>query len=109
MPGVQPQRVDEPELMQGYIEGSNVTALREMVDLVVISHLHHDHLDRPSLRALDEVFELRTFFEWRGLGSIDHSGVRIRPAYARFDAELKEARQLPKPERWHSSMTMWLK
>ena len=25
-----------------------------------------------------QVYELREFFEWRGLGSIDHSGVRIR-------------------------------
>ena len=32
------------------------------------------------------------FFEWRGLGSIDHSGVRIRDAYAAFDAERKFAR-----------------
>jgi len=33
------------------------------------------------------VFELREFFEWRGLGSIDHSGIRMRAAYARYDAE----------------------
>ena len=39
--------------------------------------------------AVDRVYELREFFEWRGLGSIDHSGVRIREAYARFDAERK--------------------
>lgn len=38
--GVQPQRVDEPELLQGYLEGSNVTALREMVDLVLISRAY---------------------------------------------------------------------
>ncbi|EAR22168.1 hydrogenase formation protein HypD [Nitrococcus mobilis] len=41
----------------------------------------------PALRAVQEVFELREFFEWRGLGSIDHSGVCIRDAYAAFDAE----------------------
>ena len=40
-----------------------------------------------ALEAVDRVFELRPFFEWRGLGSIDHSGVRIRDAYASFDAE----------------------
>jgi hydrogenase expression/formation protein HypD len=40
-----------------------------------------------ALAPLLKVYELREFFEWRGLGSIDHSGVRIRPAYARFDAE----------------------
>ena len=40
-----------------------------------------------ALDAIHEVFELREFFEWRGLGSIDHSGVRVRAAYAAFDAE----------------------
>jgi hydrogenase expression/formation protein HypD len=40
-----------------------------------------------SLDAIQRVFQLREFFEWRGLGSIDHSGVRITDAYARFDAE----------------------
>jgi hydrogenase expression/formation protein HypD len=40
-----------------------------------------------ALEAIGKVYELREFFEWRGLGSIDHSGVRIRAAYARFDAE----------------------
>jgi hydrogenase expression/formation protein HypD len=40
-----------------------------------------------ALNAIQEVFELREFFEWRGLGSIDHSGVRVREAYAEFDAE----------------------
>jgi hydrogenase expression/formation protein HypD len=33
------------------------------------------------------VFQLREFFEWRGLGSIDNSGIKMRDAYARFDAE----------------------
>jgi len=44
-----------------------------------------------ALRAVGRVYELREFFEWRGLGSIDHSGVRLRPAYARFDAESRFA------------------
>jgi len=43
----------------------------------------------PALAAVAEVFELREFFEWRGLGSIDHSGVRMRAAFADFDAERK--------------------
>ena len=41
----------------------------------------------PALRALDEVFELRTFFEWRGLGFISQSALKIRPRYATWDAE----------------------
>jgi hydrogenase expression/formation protein HypD len=44
-----------------------------------------------ALEAITRVFELREFFEWRGLGSIDHSGIRVRPEYARFDAERKFA------------------
>ncbi len=47
--------------------------------------------NRAGLEAIARVFELREFFEWRGLGSIDHSGVRIRDEYARFDAERKFA------------------
>lgn len=43
--------------------------------------------NEPALRALDEVFELRTFFEWRGLGFISQSALKIRPAYAQWDAE----------------------
>jgi hydrogenase expression/formation protein HypD len=45
----------------------------------------------PALRAVSQVYELREACEWRGLGSIDHSGVRLRQAYARFDAERKFA------------------
>ena len=40
-----------------------------------------------ALDAIARVFQLREFFEWRGLGSIDHSGVRVRDAYAKYDAE----------------------
>ena len=43
----------------------------------------------PGLEAIHDVFELREFFEWRGLGSIDHSGVRMRDDYAEYDAERK--------------------
>jgi len=50
--------------------------------------------NREALDAVARVFELRPFFEWRGLGSIDHSGVRIRDAYGRFDAE----RRFPVPQ-----------
>jgi len=44
-----------------------------------------------ALAAIEKVFEDREFFEWRGLGSIERSGVRMRNVYARFDAERKFA------------------
>jgi hydrogenase expression/formation protein HypD len=36
---------------------------------------------------IDEVFELRERFEWRGLGSVPNSALRLRAAFAGFDAE----------------------
>ena len=53
------------------------------------SRIVPEHGNPQALAAIAEVFELREFFEWRGLGSIDHSGVRVRSAYAEFDAERK--------------------
>lgn len=45
--------------------------------------------NQPGLDAISKVFELREFFEWRGLGSIDHSGVKMREQYLKYDAERK--------------------
>ncbi|AHE98017.1 hydrogenase formation protein HypD [Thioalkalivibrio paradoxus] len=36
-----------------------------------------------------EVFELRDRFEWRGLGEVPYSALRIRDAYRDFDAEVR--------------------
>jgi len=38
-------------------------------------------------REMDEVFDLRDSFEWRGLGEVPKSALRLRGAYAKFDAE----------------------
>jgi hydrogenase expression/formation protein HypD len=40
-----------------------------------------------ALAVLAEVFELRPHFEWRGLGFISQSGLKLRPEFAAFDAE----------------------
>jgi hydrogenase expression/formation protein HypD len=43
-----------------------------------------------NLKAQDmvaEVFELRRSFEWRGLGLVPYSGLKIKARYAAFDAE----------------------
>jgi len=36
-----------------------------------------------------EVFELRDSFEWRGLGSVPYSALKLRPEFAALDAELR--------------------
>jgi hydrogenase expression/formation protein HypD len=38
-----------------------------------------------------EIFELRESFEWRGLGHVPYSGLRLKEAYAAFDAERRFA------------------
>jgi hydrogenase expression/formation protein HypD len=43
--------------------------------------------NRAALRAMAEVFELRPYFEWRGLGFISQSALKIRAAYAEWDSE----------------------
>jgi hydrogenase expression/formation protein HypD len=40
-----------------------------------------------ALAAIDETMELRDEFEWRGLGTLPRSALRIRPAFAAWDAE----------------------
>ena len=40
-----------------------------------------------ALRVIGETMQLRPYFEWRGLGFISHSALRVREAYAAFDAE----------------------
>jgi len=41
-----------------------------------------------ALKVIGEVMELRPYFEWRGLGFISHSALKVRDAYASFDAEV---------------------
>jgi hydrogenase expression/formation protein HypD len=48
-----------------------------------------EHGNPVSLAAIADVYERRPTFEWRGLGEIDASGLRIRPKYRAFDAEEK--------------------
>jgi hydrogenase expression/formation protein HypD len=43
--------------------------------------------NRAALKAMAEVFELRSYFEWRGMGFISQSALRIRDSYAEWDAE----------------------
>ncbi|NEO93547.1 MAG: hydrogenase formation protein HypD [Moorea sp. SIO3G5] len=42
-----------------------------------------------ALQTICQVFEPREFYEWRGMGSVDFSGLRLRSEYVQFDAEVK--------------------
>jgi hydrogenase expression/formation protein HypD len=47
--------------------------------------------NRAALRALELAFEVRPFFEWRGLGTISESALVPRAAFAAWDAERRFA------------------
>jgi len=42
-----------------------------------------------ALKILGQVFELRPHFEWRGLGFISQSALKLNDEFAAFDAELR--------------------
>ena len=43
--------------------------------------------NKAALRAMAEVFELRPYFEWRGMGFISQSALKLKDSYAEFDSE----------------------
>ncbi|MHB8623438.1 MAG: hydrogenase formation protein HypD [Sulfuricaulis sp.] len=48
---------------------------------------HQGNLKAQNIVA--DVFELRRTFEWRGLGVVPYSGLRIKKKYAAFDTEVR--------------------
>jgi hydrogenase expression/formation protein HypD len=44
-----------------------------------------------ALQAIHAVMELRPYFEWRGLGFISHSALKVRDTFADYDAERRFA------------------
>lgn len=53
------------------------------------SRLVQQEGNKVALDAVNKVFAVRHNFEWRGLGDIPDSGLKIRPEYSQFDAEVK--------------------
>lgn len=45
--------------------------------------------NRKARALMEEVFELRDSYEWRGLGTVPHSALKVRAAYVALDAELR--------------------
>lgn len=50
-----------------------------------------DNGNLAAIKAMDNVFELRETFEWRGMGFIPNSALQIREEYAVWDTERKFA------------------
>ncbi len=45
--------------------------------------------NRKAQAITDETMELRPSFEWRGLGTLQASALKLRPAFAEWDAEVR--------------------
>jgi hydrogenase expression/formation protein HypD len=45
--------------------------------------------NQAAQAVMSEVFELRASFEWRGLGELPHSALKLRPEFGDFDAEIR--------------------
>jgi len=57
--------------------------------------------NRAAQALMDEIFETRPGFAWRGLGVIPESALKIRPHLAAFDAEERfpvPYREVPDPK-----------
>ncbi|MGH2984758.1 MAG: hydrogenase formation protein HypD [Solirubrobacterales bacterium] len=53
------------------------------------SRVVRDEGNPLALQAIAETMELRTTFEWRGLGFISQSALKLRPEFADWDAEVR--------------------
>jgi flagellar basal-body rod protein FlgF len=54
-PGDPPELIARPEILQGYLESSNITPLREMVDLVNIARAYE--ANQKMLQSRDQILE----------------------------------------------------
>ncbi|MBW4641717.1 MAG: hydrogenase formation protein HypD [Goleter apudmare HA4340-LM2] len=68
--------------------------LKQLVENRCTVENQYNRLVKPqgnavALQAINKVFAVRDSFDWRGLGEIPDSGLKIRPEYAQFDAEIK--------------------
>ncbi len=82
--GFEPLDILQSVLMVVKQLAENRCAIENQYQRVVSSEGNHHALD-----AIHQVFEERECFEWRGIGSIKRSGVRIREEFSAFDAEKK--------------------
>jgi hydrogenase expression/formation protein HypD len=95
-----PRRYGKPVVVAGFeptdILQAVVMLLRQLARGVPAVENQYGRVVRPegnrtALAVLTRVMELRPFFEWRGLGFISHSGLRLRAEYAMWDAERRFA------------------
>ncbi|TCO76355.1 hydrogenase maturation protein HypD [Plasticicumulans lactativorans] len=95
-----PERHGKPVMVAGFEPLDVLHAVRLLVAQLGAGHatvgnaytrVVAEHGNRKAQALMDEVFTVREQFEWRGLGTLAHSALRIRECYAAFDAERRFA------------------
>ncbi|MEW6278077.1 MAG: hydrogenase formation protein HypD [Candidatus Eremiobacterota bacterium] len=95
-----PERYGKPVVVAGFepldILQAILMIVRQAVEGRCEVENQYERAVRPegnpvALKAIQETMELRPHFEWRGLGFITHSALRLREKFADFDAEVRFA------------------
>ena len=90
------QNYQKPVVISGFepldILQSILMLLKQHKTAKVVIENQYKRVVRPegnlkSLEVMAQTLELRPYFEWRGLGSIAHSALKIRADFAKWDAE----------------------
>lgn len=93
-----PERYGLPMVVSGFeptdILQSIVMILRQRQEQRAATENQYSRVVRRdgnpgALAVLAQTMELRPFFEWRGLGFISHSALKLRPEFADWDAEAR--------------------
>ncbi len=93
-----PEEYGKPIAISGFepldVMQSLLMALRQLTDRRAEVETQYDRVvswegNLRALEAMQEVFTLRSEFEWRGLGFIPSSAFRLSDDYADWDAELR--------------------
>jgi len=93
-----PQRYHRPVVIAGFEPLDVMQAIYMLVrqlnngECVVENEFTRAVTPAGNVKAcalMQQVFEVRNRFEWRGLGWLPASGLKIRAAYAQFDAEVR--------------------
>lgn len=93
-----PERYDKPVVIAGFEPLDMMQAILMLVRQVNQGRAEVENEftravtpegNRKAQALVAKIFELRQDFEWRGLGTVPDSALKLRPEYAAFDAELR--------------------
>lgn len=95
-----PQQYGKPVIISGFEPADIMQSIVMMLRQINQGRAHVENQyarvvrpegNRKALEILARTMELRPYFEWRGLGFITQSALKLRPEFAAWDAETRFA------------------